>query len=93
MGWYRYVFRKYDVGARAATGFADVELGGGGVAGEYHVAGPVGDVVIGVGGNVVKKLEHVDVSVLCGRGLLLGEIAGLQGVWCRLLGRSIGLRQ
>ena len=75
MGWYRYVFQKYEVGARAATGFADVEVGGVGVDAEYHIAGPVGDVVVGVGGKVVEKFEHVDVGGLCERSLLLGELA------------------
>ena len=45
------------------------------MAGEDHVAGPVGDTVVGVGSEVVKELEHIDVGFLCGRGLLLGEIA------------------
>ena len=75
MGWYRYVFRKHDSGARTAAVVADVEVGGVGVAGEYHVAGPVGDAVVGVGSEVVDELEHVGVGVLCGRGLLLGKIA------------------
>ena len=75
MGWYRYVFRKHDVSTHVAVGFADVEVGGVGVAGAYHVAGPVGDAVVGVGGQAVKELEHVDVGGLCGRGLLLGEAA------------------
>ena len=57
MDWYRYVFQKHDVGARTAASFADFELGGVGVADEYHVAGPVGDAVVGVGGEVVEKLS------------------------------------
>ena len=75
MGWYRYVFREHDVQTRATTGFADVEVRGVGVAGQYHVAGPVGHAIVGEGVQVVKELEHVDVGGFYGRGLLLGEIA------------------
>ena len=44
------------------------------MAGEYHVAGQVGDAVVGVGGQVVKELEHVNVGGFCGKGLLLGKV-------------------
>ena len=40
-----------------AAGFADIEVGGDGVACYYHVAGAVGDTAVGVGGEVVEKLS------------------------------------
>ena len=33
---------------------------------KYHVAGAVGDVIIGIGGKVIKELEYVSVCVVGG---------------------------
>ena len=33
---------------------------------KYHVAGAVGDAIFGIGGKVIKKLEHISVSVVGG---------------------------
>ena len=66
MGRHGDVFGEHDVGASAAARFANVKVYGVGVAGKDHVAGAVGDAVIGVCGEVVQDLEHVDVGVFCG---------------------------
>ena len=42
---------------------------------EDHVAGAVGDAIVGICGEVIKELEHVSVCVIDGRGLFLGELA------------------
>ena len=33
---------------------------------KYHVAGAVGDSIVGIGGKVIKELEHVSVFVVGG---------------------------
>ena len=66
VGWHRDFFGDHDVGAGAAAGFTDVEIRGVGVAGKDHVAGAVGDAVVGVCYDVVQELEHVNVGIFCG---------------------------
>ena len=33
---------------------------------KYHVAGTVGNAIVGIGGKVIKELEHVYVCVVGG---------------------------
>ena len=63
------------MGSCAAAGLGYVEVGGVGVSCKDHVAGTVGDAIVGIGGEVSKELEHVSVCVIGGGGLLLGELA------------------
>ena len=40
-----------------------------------HVAGTVGDAIVGMGRKVIKELEHVSIFVFSGLGLLLDDLA------------------
>ena len=71
----RYIFGEHDVGASAAARFADVEVRGVCVAAKDHAAGTVRDAIVGICSEVIEELEHVSVGILCGRGLLLVELA------------------
>ena len=42
---------------------------------KYHVAGGVGNAIVRICGKVIKDLERVSISVVGGRGLLLGKLA------------------
>ena len=63
------------MGSCAAAGLEYVEVGGVGVSCKDHVAGKVGDAIVGIGGKASKELEHVSICVICGGGLLLGKLA------------------
>ena len=63
------------MGSCATVGLVYVEVGGVGVACKDHVADAVGDAIFGIGGKVIKELEHVSVHVIGGGGLLLGNLA------------------
>ena len=54
------------MGTRAAAGFRFTEVTGIGVCCQDHVAGSVGDAVIGVGCAVIKKLVDFLVGACCG---------------------------
>ena len=43
-----------------------VEVGGVGVSCKDHVAGTVGDAIVGIGGKEIKELVHVSVCVAGG---------------------------
>ena len=63
------------MGSGAASGLVYVGVGGIGMSCKDHFTCTVGDAIVGVGGEVIKELEHVYVCVIGGRGLLLGRIA------------------
>ena len=63
------------MGSCVAAGLGYVEVGGVGVSCKDHVTGAVGDAIVGIGGEVIKELEHVSVCVVGGGGLLLGELS------------------
>ena len=63
------------MGSCAAAGLRYVKVGSAGMSCKDHVAGAVGDAIVGIGGKVIKELEYVFVCVVGGGGLLLGELA------------------
>ena len=52
--------------ACAATGFGYVEVGSVCMSCKYHVAGAVGDAVVGIGDKSIKELDYVPVCVVGG---------------------------
>ena len=75
MEGYRDVLWEHDVGSCKAAGLGYVEVSGVGVYCEYHVAGAVVDAIVGIGGEVIKELEHIYVCVVGGGELLLCDLA------------------
>ena len=74
MGRDRVIFRAHDVGASPAAGFAGIEVGGIGVGREDHVAGSVGDAIVGVGGTVVQELVDFVIGAAFGRRLFGADV-------------------
>ena len=54
------------MGYCATVGLGYVEVGNVSVSCEDHVAGAVGDAIVGICGEVIKELEHVSVCVVGG---------------------------
>ena len=52
------------MGSCAAAGLRYVKVGSVGVSCKDHVSGAVGDAIVGIGGKVIKELEHVSVCVI-----------------------------
>ena len=59
------------MGTSAASGLVNIKVGNIRVSGENHVAGPVGDAIIGVGGSIVQELIDFVVGA-AGCGSLFG---------------------
>ena len=75
MGRDRVIFRAHDVGASAAAGFSGIEVGSIRVGREDHVAGSVGDAIIGIGGAVVQELVDFVVGAAGGGRLFGADVA------------------
>ena len=69
------IFRQHNIGACLTASFANVEIGGIRVDGQYHCAGAKGDTIYKICFYIVKDLINGVIDCFCGISLFLAKFS------------------